>query len=74
MTPKTGGPVTTFRELHSWDDYAEGVAIQKETWGAPFTEIVPASILMISQKVGGISAGAFGQDGDLALAGRRGAA
>jgi predicted GNAT superfamily acetyltransferase len=39
------------------------VAIQKETWGAPFTEIVPASMLMICQKVGGIVAGAFGPDG-----------
>jgi predicted GNAT superfamily acetyltransferase len=53
----------TFRELHTQAEYAEGVEIQKETWGAPFTEIVPASLLMISQKVGGITAGAFGADG-----------
>lgn len=56
-------PGVTFRELHTHAEYAEGVEIQKETWGAPFTEIVPASMLMISQKVGGITAGAFGPDG-----------
>jgi predicted GNAT superfamily acetyltransferase len=53
----------TFRELHTHAEYDECVAIQKETWGAPFTEIVPASILMICQKVGGVVAGAFGPDG-----------
>ena len=53
----------TFRELHTQAEYSEGVEIQKETWGTPFTEIVPASMLMISQKVGGITAGAFSADG-----------
>jgi predicted GNAT superfamily acetyltransferase len=52
----------TFRELHTHAEYDECVAIQKETWGAPFTEIVAASVLMISQKVGGIVAGAFEGD------------
>jgi predicted GNAT superfamily acetyltransferase len=56
-------PGVTFRELHTHAEYDECVAIQKETWGAPFTEIVPSSILMISQKVGGVVAAAFAPDG-----------
>jgi len=59
----THHPGITFRELHTHPEYGECVEIQKETWGAPFTEIIPASMLMISQKVGGIVAGAFGPDG-----------
>ena len=47
------------RQVQTHAEYDECVEIQKETWGAPFTEIVPASVLMISQKVGGIVAGAF---------------
>ena len=40
-------------------DYEQGVVLQKETWGHDFTECVPASILQISHKVGGVAAGAF---------------
>lgn len=46
------------RELTA-SDYAACVALQKQTWGADFTEVVPATMLRISQKLGGIAAGAF---------------
>ncbi len=46
-------PLTTPAEI------AQGVEIQRLTWGREFTEVVPATILQISQKVGGIAAGAF---------------
>ena len=36
--------------------------MQKETWGEQFTESVPATILRITQMLGGVAAGAF--DGD----------
>jgi len=53
------------RPLRSDDDYAACVALERKTWGDDFAELVPPSILMISQKVGGISAGAFTPDGEI---------
>ena len=35
------------------------VDLQHETWGRDFSDVVPASILKVSQRVGGVSAGAF---------------
>ncbi len=51
------------RHLSTLDDYNAAVALQYETWGAGFAGCVPTAILMVSQKVGGISAGAFTPDG-----------
>lgn len=53
------------RRLSSHDDYAKAVELQRLTWGATFQEIVPAAILKVSQRVGGVTAGAFGPDGTL---------
>jgi predicted GNAT superfamily acetyltransferase len=58
-------PGVTLRVLHTHGEYDECVAIEKETWGAAFSEIVPATMLMICQKVGGIVAGAFAPDGSM---------
>jgi predicted GNAT superfamily acetyltransferase len=52
-------PEITFRQLLTWEEYLECVELQKETWGKDFEECVPTSILKVSQKVGGIAAGAF---------------
>ncbi len=41
------------------------MALQRETWGDSFTECVPPAILMVGQKIGGVTAGAFGPDGRL---------
>ena len=41
------------------------VELQHETWGGDFSDVVPVSILKVSQRVGGVSAGAFGADGQL---------
>ena len=41
------------------------VRLQRETWGEDFVDVVPATILMVSQRVGGVSAGAFDADGRL---------
>jgi predicted GNAT superfamily acetyltransferase len=60
--PPAPEPVT-LRRVATLAEYAECVAIQYETWGADFTEAVPAAILMVSQKVGGVTAGAFAPDG-----------
>lgn len=51
------------RHLRTLDEYDAHVALQRETWGPGFDDCVPASILQVSQKVGGITAGAFDTDG-----------
>jgi predicted GNAT superfamily acetyltransferase len=53
------------RELATHDERASAVRLQEETWGAGFTERVPAAILLVGQKLGGVSAGAFARDGTL---------
>ncbi len=55
----------TIRPLESQDDYRQCVALQYEIWGSDFGECVPPSILMATQQVGGVAAGAFDPDGRL---------
>ena len=47
------------RELATHEEYAACVALQYETWGREFRDAVPASILLVAQKMGGVAAGAF---------------
>jgi predicted GNAT superfamily acetyltransferase len=53
----------TLRELSGHEDYLACVALQKETWGQDLSEVVPPSILKISQRVGSVAAGAFDAQG-----------
>jgi predicted GNAT superfamily acetyltransferase len=55
----------TLRALDTRADYQACVRLQRDTWGDDFTDVVPATILMVSQRVGGISGGAFNADGRL---------
>lgn len=55
----------TLRHLRSDDDYARCEALQEATWGKGFKEIANATMMMISQKVGGVAAGAFDPQGEL---------
>lgn len=50
------------RDLTSDADLKACVAMQRETWGQNFSELVPAAILQVAQYVGGVSAGAFTPD------------
>lgn len=50
---------TVIRDLVSQRELAEAVRLQEETWGEDFSERVPAAILMVGRKIGGVSAGAF---------------
>ncbi|MFC1628151.1 hypothetical protein ACFL3H_03430 [Gemmatimonadota bacterium] len=52
----------SLRPLRTHEDFDQCVGLQRETWGDDFTELVPPSILMISQKVGGVAVGAFDAD------------
>jgi len=49
----------SIRQLRTHAEYRACVALQKETWGTVFTEMVPPSLLLVSQKIGGVAAGAF---------------
>jgi predicted GNAT superfamily acetyltransferase len=53
----------TIKELTTFEEYQECVQIQRETWGDEFEEWVPTSILKVSQKIGGIVAGAYNAAG-----------
>ena len=56
-------PQFELRSFSSPADYAECVRLQRLTWGEDFKELVPPVILMLTQKVGGVAAGAFSDDG-----------
>lgn len=47
------------RLVRTPDEYDACIAIQRDTWGENFRELVPLAILMAAQRVGGIVGGAF---------------
>jgi chorismate synthase len=51
------------RELVGPDELRRCVALQKRIWGEQFAELVPAAILWVAQRTGGIAAGAFDGSG-----------
>jgi len=53
----------TIRHLASHAERAEVVRLQDDTWGAGFSERIPAAMLLVGPKLGGISAGAFDANG-----------
>lgn len=53
------------RDLSASDEYNACALLQEATWGANFPEFATTGILKITQKIGGIVAGAFDESGDL---------
>lgn len=53
------------RRLETWAEYEACVALQGEVWGPGFSETVPAAILKVSQRIGGVVGGAFEPGGRL---------
>lgn len=53
------------RRLSTLEDYAACIALQELTWGAGFSERVPTAILKVSQRIGGVTAGAFDATGKM---------
>jgi len=47
------------RHLASLEEYRACADLQRTTWGENFADVVPGSLLQVSQKVGGLLAGAF---------------
>lgn len=52
-----------YRTLRGHDEYRACVALQRETWGEASSEHVPASLLKVALRVGGILAGAVAPEG-----------
>lgn len=53
------------RPLRTDEEFEACIGLQRETWGNDFRELVPPALLKVSQRVGGIAAGAFEGDGRL---------
>ena len=49
----------TLRPLETRQECLTCVSLQREIWGQDFVDVVPATILMVSQRVGGVAGGAF---------------
>jgi predicted GNAT superfamily acetyltransferase len=58
-------PAVEIRALQSHADYQACLDLQRETWGTTFSEVVPTAILKVSQRIGGVTAGAFDDSGRL---------
>ena len=56
----------TIRPFRTHRDYEACIALQEATWGAGFSERVPMALMIVSQRLGGVAAGAFDDDGSLA--------
>lgn len=58
-------PEIELRPLRTHAELAACVELQRETWGRAFSDVVPASILKVCQRIGGVAAGAFDGAGRL---------
>lgn len=56
----------TIRPFRTHEDYEACIALQEATWGTGFSERVPMALMIVSQRLGGVAAGAFDEDGSLA--------
>jgi predicted GNAT superfamily acetyltransferase len=65
LSDAEGLPDLEIRQLRSHAEYLACVELQAATWGATFREGVPATILEITQRIGGVTAGAIAPDGTL---------
>ena len=53
------------RDLAGIDEFKRAVAFQESVWGEGFAERVPASLMKVTQRLGGVVAGAFGADDEM---------
>ena len=54
------------RSFETTEEFRECVRFQEEIWGAGFSERVAVAVLKVSQRLGGITAGAYDEQGRLA--------
>jgi predicted GNAT superfamily acetyltransferase len=55
----------SIRRVRTNEEYDACVRMQHAIWGEDFTEIVPATMLKVTQQIGGVTAGAFDASGRL---------
>ena len=60
------GPDFTIRPFETIEEFQDCVRFQEEIWGTDFSERVAVAILKVSQRLGGIAAGAYDESGELA--------
>jgi predicted GNAT superfamily acetyltransferase len=60
-----GADGIAIRLVATLEEYAACVALQELIWGPGFKETVPPAILMVAQKMAGVTAGAFDASGRL---------
>ena len=65
MLPPVSDDPITIRPLETRAEHEACVALQRDIWGPDFVDVIPATILMVSQQVGGVASGAFETDGRL---------
>ena len=53
------------RDLDGFDEYRRAVAFQESIWGEGFSERVPASLMKVTRRIGGVVAGAFEADQEM---------
>lgn len=63
-TAPSAAPVD-IRPLQGRHELEQCVELQRTTWGPTFDQLVPATILWVAQRTGGIASGAFAADGTL---------
>ena len=49
----------TLRHLDGLEEFGQALAFQESVWGEGFSEAVPRSIMKVTQRLGGVVAGAF---------------
>ncbi len=59
------GSSIEIRPLATHDELAACIDLQQEIWGEGFSDQVPSSILKVTQRIGGVAAGAFDAEGTL---------
>jgi len=55
----------TLRPFTAIEEYQACTELQDEVWGPGFSEKVSAAIMMVANRIGGLAAGAFDEDGNL---------
>ncbi len=63
--PSSADDGLVLRPLATPEDFHACVELQRATWGLHFSDLVPASLLKVSQKVGGLAVGAFDPAGTM---------
>jgi chorismate synthase len=59
FAPRMDPSTIEIRPLATREELSACVTLQQHTWGEEFSDLVPASILKVCQRIGGVAVGAF---------------